>query len=198
MEPSNELKIIMVAPRGIGKTSLLAAMHEEFSKTFERANLQTWTNDTITLQAIEDCKKTLKDIDCRLKKRVVPTQPKENPFLVQGFIFEIGSNGKKFMKLNFTDPSGEYFKSTAETRQKEYINHQLNECDAIVIPIDATALMETKRGKVKDQEIGTWHNEKNDPLRITQLLKEAFSDNNITSPRLIILAPVKSESYVKN
>ncbi|CAD5945887.1 hypothetical protein [Planktothrix agardhii] len=45
---TNELNIIMVAPRMIGKTSLLAAMHEEFDKTFEQANLQTWTDDTRT------------------------------------------------------------------------------------------------------------------------------------------------------
>jgi len=31
---TNELNIIMVAPRMIGKTSILAAMHEEFDKTW--------------------------------------------------------------------------------------------------------------------------------------------------------------------
>jgi DNA-binding transcriptional MerR regulator len=196
MNGSNELKIIMVAPRRIGKTSLLAAMHEEFYKTFEQANIQTWTDDNVSLRAVEECKKTLKNIDCRLKNNVTPTQPKDNPWSDKGFIFEIGSNGQKFMKLKFTDPSGEYFNSTATQEQKEYVKHQLNDCDAIVIPIDATALMQTKLGKVKDQEIGTWHEEKNNPQRITQLIKDAFSNNQVTSPRLIILAPVKSESYM--
>ncbi|QHV01328.1 TRAFAC clade GTPase domain-containing protein [Synechocystis sp. CACIAM 05] len=201
IEVGNELKVIMVAPRNIGKTSLLAAMHEEFPKTFERANLQTWTTDTNTMRAIEECKKVLRNVDCRLKKQVIRTNPEDNPQRVKGFIFEIGSTGKKFMKLDFTDPSGEYFTPDnykLTEVQKNYVAEKLNECDAIVIPIDSTALMETKRGRVKDQEVGAWHEDKNAPSHITQLLKDAFSSGNITSPRLIILAPVKSESYVRN
>ncbi|MBD2730496.1 hypothetical protein H6G96_30315 [Nostoc sp. FACHB-892] len=195
MNETEELKILLVALRGIGKTSLLAAMHEEFNKTFERANLQTWVDDTNTLRAIEECKAILKNIDPRLKKQVTPTQPKENPWNDQGFHFELGSNGKKFMKLRFTDPSGEYFNPHAAPEQKHYIKQQLNHCDAIVIPIDATALMQKKTGRVSHGEIGTWHEEKNNSQRITQLLKDAFS--NVNSPRLIILAPIKCETYTK-
>ena len=195
MNELEELKILMVATRGIGKTSLLAAMHEEFHKTFERANLQTWVDDTNTLRAIEECKSILKNIDPRLKKQVTPTQPKENPWNDQGFQFEIGSSGKKFMKLRFTDPSGEYFNPDAAPEQKDYIKQQLNQCDAIVIPVDATALMQKKTGRVSHGEIGIWHEEKNNFQRITQLLKDAFS--NIDSPRLIILAPIKCETYTR-
>lgn len=195
MNETEELKILMVAPRGIGKTSLLAAMHEEFNKTFERANLQTWMDDTNALRAIEECKAILRNIDPRLKKQVTPTQPKENPWNDQGFHFELGSNGKKFMKLRFTDPSGEYFNPHALPEQKRYIKQQLNQCDAIVIPIDATALMQKKTGRVIHGEIGTWHEEKNSSQRITQLLKDAFS--NVYSPRLVILAPIKCESYTR-
>lgn len=195
MNNAEELKILMVAFRGIGKTSLLAAMHEEFNKTFERANLQTWIDDTNTLRAIEDCKSILKNIDPRLKKQVTPTQPKENPWNDQGFYFEIGSSGKKFLKIRFTDPSGEYFNPDAAPEQKHYIKQQLNKCDALVIPIDATALMQKKTGRVSHGEIGTWHEEKNNSQRITQLLKDAFS--NVQAPRLVIFAPIKCEAYTK-
>ncbi len=192
---NEELKIIMVALRGMGKTSLLAAMHEEFKKTFDRANLDTWVEDNNTLRAIEECKSVLKNIDAKLENKVTPTQPKDNPWNDQGFSFELGSSGKKFMKLRFTDPSGEYFNSDATDEYKQYVKRQLNECDAVVIPIDATALMQKKTGKVNNTEIGTWHEEKNSSQRITQLLKDAYS--NVTSPRLVILAPVKCETYTK-
>ncbi|AFZ03419.1 TRAFAC clade GTPase domain-containing protein [Calothrix sp. PCC 6303] len=195
MNGSEELKIMMVALRGIGKTSLLAAMHEEFNKTFERANLQTWVDDTNSLRAIEECKSILKNIDPRLKKQVTPTQPKENPWNDQGFYFEIGSSGKKFMKLRFTDPSGEYFNPDAAPEQKDYIKQQLNQCDALVIPIDTTALMQKKTGRVSYGELGTWHEEKNNSQRITQLLKDTFS--HVDSPRLVILAPIKCEAYTR-
>ncbi|MFB2935288.1 hypothetical protein ACE1B6_08410 [Aerosakkonemataceae cyanobacterium BLCC-F154] len=193
---NEELKIIMVAPgRGMGKTSLLAAMHEEFDKTFERANLDTWPLEGKTLQLIEECKQVLRNIDPRLKKIVTPTPSREDPWDDEGLLFEIGSSGKKFMRLKFTDPSGEYFRADARPEQKEYVKQQLNECDAVIIPIDATALMEKKTGKVNAHEIGTWHEEKNEPQRITRFLKDAYQ--NVTSPRLVILAPIKCETYMK-
>jgi len=196
MSNEDELNIIMLAIRGTGKTSLLAAMHEEFDKTFERANLQAWTEDSNTLRAIEECKAIFSKIDARLKDQVTPTEIKENPWNDQGFFFEIGSEGKKFIKLRFTDPSGEYFKSAATPTQKEYVREKLNQCDAVVIPIDATALMQNKRGKVSHGEIGIWHEEKNNPQRITQLLKDAYT--NVKLPRLVILAPIKCETYMQN
>jgi GTPase SAR1 family protein len=192
---NDELKIIMVAPRGIGKTSLLAAMHEEFDKTFASANLDTWTIDGNTLIAINECKQALKNIDPRLTKEVVPTPPKEDPWNEEGFMFEIGSGGRKFIRLKFTDPSGEYFRADARAEEKEYVKQQLNECHAVIIPIDATALMEKKTGRVNHTEIGTWHEEKNDPERITGLLKAAYQ--NFTFPRLVIFAPVKCEMYMQ-
>lgn len=191
---TNELNIIMVAPRQIGKTSLLAAMHEEFDKTFERANLQTWTDDS-ALEAITDCKRVLRTIDPKFKKKVKRTQPMIDPWNDEGFIFELGSGGRKFMKLRFTDPSGGYFALDAAQTQKDYVKQQLLKCDAVIIPIDATALMEKKTGRVSYNEVGTWHEGKNDPERITTLLKAAYA--GLSVPRLIILAPVKCETYMR-
>jgi hypothetical protein len=193
--PTNELNIIMVAPRMIGKTSLLAAMHEEFDKTFERANLQTWTDDTRTLQAITEAKRVLRTIDPKLKKMLQRTQPMLDPWDDEGFVFELGSGGRKFMRLRFTDPSGEYFATHSTQIQKNYVKEQLLQCDAVIIPIDATALMEKKTGRVSYNEVGTWHEEKNDPERITTLLKDAYA--GLTVPRLVILAPVKCETYMR-
>ncbi|MCB8777190.1 tropomyosin [Planktothrix agardhii 1032] len=192
---TNELNIIMVAPRQIGKTSLLAAMHEEFHKTFERANLQTWTEDTRTLQAITDCKQVLKTIDPKFQKSVQRTEPELDPWNDEGFVFELGSGGRKFIKLRFTDPSGEYFATNSTQKQKDYVKQQLLQCDAVIIPIDATALMEKKTGRVNYSEVGTWHEEKNDPERIITLLKDAYA--GLTVPRLVILAPVKCETYMR-
>ncbi|CAN1211014.1 Double-GTPase 2 domain-containing protein [Tumidithrix helvetica PCC 7403] len=196
MDISDELNIIMVAPRGVGKTSILAAMHEEFDKTFSSAGLETWTTDSRTLDAVEHCKETLRFIDPRLKdKKVIPTSPQEDPWNDEGFLFEVGNGNKKFMQIRFTDPSGEYFKPTASTSQKDYVKSQLKKCDAIVIPIDSSALMEGKTGRVKNSEIGFCHVEKNDPARITKLFKDAYTE--VQTPRLVILAPVKCETYMR-
>ena len=192
---TNELNIIMVAPRMIGKTSILAAMHEEFDKTFEQANLQTWTDDSKTLQAITECKRVLRTIDPKFEKFVHGNDNLIDPWNDEGFVFELGSGGRKFLKLRFTDPAGEYFNLNATQKQKDYVKQQLLKCDAVIIPIDATALMEKKTGRVNHSEVGTWHEEKNDPERITTLLKSAYA--GLTVPRLIILAPVKCETYMR-
>jgi hypothetical protein len=170
-------------------------MHEEFHKTFERANLQTWTEDTRTLQAITDCKQVLKTIDPKFQKSVQRTEPELDPWNDEGFVFELGSGGRKFIKLRFTDPSGEYFATNSTQKQKDYVKQQLLQCDAVIIPIDATALMEKKTGRVNYSEVGTWHEEKNDPERIITLLKDAYA--GLTVPRLVILAPVKCETYMR-
>ena len=100
MDISDELNIIMVAPRGVGKTSILAAMHEEFDKTFSSAGLETWTTDSSTLDAIERCKEILRFIDPRLKERqTTPTSPQEDPWNDEGFLFEVGNGNKKFMQI---------------------------------------------------------------------------------------------------
>lgn len=191
----NELKVIMLGTSGVGKTSLLAAMHEEFEKTFKQANLQIWPEETKTSLAIDECKLILKNIDPRLEKYVPASIPLDRPWDDEGFRFGIGSGDKKLIRLKFTDPSGEYFKPDAKQEYKQYVEEQLNDCDAVIIPVDATALMETKTGKVKGTEIGTWHKEINEPDRITALLKNAYE--NLQKPRLVILAPVKCESYMR-
>lgn len=197
MSDLQELNIIMVGPRGVGKTSFLAAMHEEFETTFWDAGLNTWTSEeTETRVALEDCKRVLKSIgDYRLQKQVNPTPPKDIPWEDKGLVFEIGSRGKKFMRVRFTDPSGEYFKPKTEDQNKDYVRDKLNECDAVIIPVDSTALMEKKTGKVKASEIGDWHDDKNDPKHITRLLKDAYA--SLSRPRLVIFVPIKCEPYVK-
>jgi hypothetical protein len=197
MSDLQELNIIMVGPRGVGKTSFLAAMHEKFKSTFWDAGLNTWVTDTIPLERIEECKEQLRNMDSRLRRTVDPT-PTDDPKGDKGFLFDLGSRGKKFVRVRFSDYTGEFFEPDEKfhQREKEYIREQLRKCDAVIIPIDSTALMEKKTGKVKHSEIGDWHQEINAPEHITRLLKDAYSI--IPRPRLVIFAPIKCEPYLKN
>ena len=58
---------------------------------------------------------------------------------------------------------------------------------AVLIPIDTPALME--RG-------GNYHEEFNHPTEINDVFKKVYKD--LDSPRLVILAPVKCEKYIKD
>lgn len=196
MSDLQELNIIMVGPRGVGKTSFLAAMHEKFKSTFWDAGLNTWVTDTVTLDRLEDCKTKLRNMDGRLRGEVDPTPP-DDPKGDKGFLFDIGSRGKKFIRVRFSDYSGEFFESTESMRQreKEHVIEQLRQCDAVIIPIDSTALMEGKTEKVGLSQIGEWHQEVNDSEHVTRLLKDAYS--SAPRPRLVIFAPIKCEPYLK-
>lgn len=197
MENIQELKIIVIGRRRVGKTSLLAATYEEFSKTFEQANIFAKADNTRTLNRIENCKNTLKHIDPRLKNytKVNETPSVTNPWGQHDFVFDIGSKERTFLQLKFTDPSGEYFNLDVNKEAKEYVEQELRECDALIIPIDATALMQKKMGMVNSDEIGQWHDEFNAPDHITELIRNAYI--NLKVPRLIILAPIKCETYTQ-
>ena len=63
----------------------------------------------------------------------------------------------------------------------------IRESVAVLIPIDTPPLME--RG-------GKYHEEFNQPTQLNDLFKTIYKD--LDSPRLVILAPVKCEKYMKN
>lgn len=194
-EKIQRLNVIVIGHRQVGKTSLLAAMHEEFHKTFASVGLNTWVDDTMTLDLILDCKEALKNIDKRLKNGPDRTPILEDPWSREGFIFKIGHGGQPFMEVHFHDPSGDYFAPSATERQKEYTRQQLQECDAVLIVTDATALMEKKIGRVKSGEVGPWHEELNSVERITLLLKDAYT--HLAKPRLVLFVPTKCETYMR-
>lgn len=82
------------------------------------------------------------------------------------------------------DYPGEYGINRPE--KQEEVKNFLRESAAIVIPIDAAALME---------QGGKYHETFNQPIQLTDWFKEVFQDWE--TPRLVIFAPVKCEKYIK-
>ncbi|MEA5500445.1 MAG: hypothetical protein WAN66_27005 [Limnoraphis robusta] len=173
------LNITMLGPSGVGKTSLLAAMYDQFE------------NVSKDLQLIPDQdSKSILDMRLNELKSFVGDSIKVRGGISQtgeprSFQFEFGEIGTSpSLKLNFQDYPGEYIEQTDKI---EEVKKFIRDSAAVLIPIDTPALMERD---------GKYHDKFNQPSELNNLFKDLYK--NLDSRRLVILAPVKCEKYMQN
>ncbi|MBR8839278.1 MAG: hypothetical protein DSM106950_36080 [Stigonema ocellatum SAG 48.90 = DSM 106950] len=175
----HELNIMMFGPRYVGKTSLLTAMYYEYEQKIAKTRIQLKPD----LDTAYDLGKKL----AQLKSINDEESGVESTESIRSFIFDLGQKGTKpSLRLHFWDYPGGYVIGKDED-ERNAVKKCLTKSVSVVIAIDTPALMETK---------GKWHHHRNRPLQITNWFKEVYQD--IKSPRLIILAPIKCESYLQN
>ena len=182
-----EFKIALFGPRYVGKTSLLAAMYQQLENGSDPTNIQL-TPDAKTAKVLEKRLAELKNLseDFQARLGVQNTEAAAGPESLRSFIFDLGNKGTQpSMRLHFQDYPGGYVISQ-DSEEQQFVKQLLVESAAVLIVIDAPALMEAK---------GRWHNYKNTPLEITAWFRKVYQ--NIQPPRLVILAPVKCESYMQ-
>ncbi len=183
----HELKVTMLGSTGVGKTSLLTAMYEQFASNIGRTDLQLTPDDessAILQQRLIELKSLLDDFEARGGVRGTAGEPTD----LRSFIFGLGRKGKPpSLQLNFRDYPGGYHLATATPEKRQFVKDLLADCVAVLIAIDAPALMEVQ---------GKWNELINRPQQITDLFKTAYQ--NLESPRLVIFAPVRCEKYMQN
>ncbi|MDJ0903168.1 MAG: 50S ribosome-binding GTPase [Xenococcus sp. MO_188.B8] len=178
-----EYKITVLGPSGVGKTSLLTAMYEKFEDTAGKLQMTIDPNNETSI-IIAECLEKLEYLTRQSNKiRITPGEGirgTDDPF---SFYFDLCQTGKPpSLRLHFQDYPGGWISTTE--RVNEVVNF-VRESVAVLIPIDATAFME--KG-------GRYHKEINQPSRVTDVIKKAYQ--NLDSPRLVILAPIKCETYL--
>lgn len=184
-----ELQITMLGPSGVGKTTLLTAMYEQFESNIGLTDLQL-TPDDESAAILQDRLVELKSlVDVfEAKGGVQGTEAIAGPESLRSFVFGLGKKGKKpSLQLRFRDYPGGYHETKASAEEKQFVQNLVRESVAVLIAIDAPALMEQK---------GKFHEKINRPQQMKDLIKNAYQD--LESPRLVILAPVKCEKYLKN
>lgn len=187
---TKELKITMLGARGVGKTTLLTSMYDQFEATTREANIQ--------LVPEEETKALLQDYLAKLKsiteefmadertKGIPGTAAIGDPNLLPKYIFDLGTRGQKSLRLLFRDYPGGYV-SSKDPAERKFVQNLLTECAAVIIAIDTPAMMELN---------GKWHALRNKPKEIAQLFKTAYG--KLEEPKLVIFAPVKCETYVQD
>ncbi|CAD5949390.1 hypothetical protein NO108_02823 [Planktothrix rubescens] len=179
---SQEIKIAMLGAKGVGKTSLLTAMYDQFENTVGTTNLQL----------IPDLKSS-----ARLQEKLGQLKSLLDDFEATGglqgdtdftsYTFNFGKKGSKpSMSLKFEDYKGGYL-GGKNISDQEKIQDILNKSGILLIVIDTPALIEKK---------GRYHDLINRPQQIKDFIARAFQE--LKEPRLIIFVPIKCETYLKN
>ncbi len=181
--PKADVNVTLFGPGGVGKTSLLAAMYDQFDLAIEKLDLQ--------MRVLPPYHIVLQDHIDELRGLANYFETESYSYGIQGtseprvFSFDLGKRGSlPSLRLNYADCPGYFFTSEAH---HDGIQKLLLGSEAIILTIDAPALME---------ERGRWNELINKPSLITQMLQDAWS--NISSSRLVLLVPVKCEKYVQN
>ncbi|NCJ08598.1 hypothetical protein GS597_19205 [Synechococcales cyanobacterium C] len=181
-----ELKVTMLGSTGVGKTSLLTAMYEQFATNIGKTDLQLTPDDessAILQERLIELKSLLDDFEARGGVQATAGEPTD----LRSFVFGLGRRGKPpSLQLNFRDYPGGYHLAKATPDKRQFIKDLLEECVAVLIAIDAPALMELR---------GKWNELINRPQQITDIFRTAYQD--IESPRLVIFAPVRCEKYMQ-
>ena len=181
---SQEIKIAMLGARAVGKTSLLTAMYDQFENTIGQTNLQLIPDsksNAILQEKLGQLKSLVDEFEAT---GGIPP----DTIGVKSFIFDLGKKGgKPSIRLNFQDYCGDYLNHNAKLSDLEKVQNLINESVIILITIDAPALMEAK---------GQYNDLINKPLQIKNILAKAFQE--LKEPRLVILAPIKCETYLQN
>lgn len=178
-----ELKIAMMGATGVGKTSLLTAVYEQFGKTIGQTDLQLTPDEesnAVLQDRLGELKGLLDDFEA--------TGGLDGDNEPRSYIFDLGKKGAKpSLRLNFQDFPGTWLSRDATPVQRQFVKELLENSVAILIAVDTPALMEAK---------GKWHELQNRPTQIKNLFANVYQD--MKSPRLVIFAPVRCEKYMQN
>jgi GTPase SAR1 family protein len=177
-----KIKVTMLGPSGVGKTSLLAAIYEQYRSTINGTELQIMPDHGSEARLIKRLNE-LKNLETAKFETSGWCRPSTEH---HSYSFELCQRGARaFVELQFQDFPGEWI---THAGHKVNVEGFLRESDAVIIAIDTTALIEQKKGCNLHQEI-------NGVNEITRLFERVY--RNLSSPKLVILAPVRCESYYK-
>ncbi len=176
--------IVMVGPRGVGKTSLLASMYKNLEAEFIETSCDFKCGDGRTATEMHD---RLVELETLCKH---PLQPK-SPGVpgsqdIRKHVFTLAARQKSAsLELRFIDiPGGHYASKTASDEERNNADAFLSESDAAVVAIHTPALMENG---------GEYNDRVNKPWVMYELFKRAFAERK--RPLLVILSPIRYETY---
>lgn len=177
MQREKTLYVTMLGGRGVGKTSLLAAVYSQFENHVRELYLQL-KPDIQTSLALTEKKQELERAN-----ETITTHGIKGSVETRCYSFGLGLPFQKpEMTMYFRDYPGEWV-----SQQPETVIQFIRESDAIWLAIDAAAMMEKK---------GVYHESVNRASLIIDFFKHAFEDLASNEKKLILFVPIKCESYM--
>ena len=179
-------QVLMVGGRRCGKTSILAAMKDNFEEIFKQTGMTMYMGDFDTLDALIQKSNEMKDYFIGINNRMfVPdSNPTEEEKTYSFRINLVGKNSDIIVK--FVDYPGEWM--TAKNHRETLLKH-MKLSRAIIVAIDTPHMME---------EEGRFNEYRNFCRRTGEMLKMALSDKGISwQKKLILFVPLKCERYLE-
>ena len=193
MSETASINISMVGPRGVGKTSLLAAMYkeldDELSKMGCNLSLGAGTTTKAIILRLNELKKAA--TSSGIKVQADEGIPNTGDLITYKFDLDIGDGGAPEVTLRFLDMPGNWY--TGEEGYKK-ADQALGESHVSFLAVDATALMEAP--SKKGGGIGKYHDRFNAPEDIRQAYKRAL--NHFGDDHLVVITLIRAETYVKS
>ncbi|TVU53214.1 MAG: hypothetical protein EA414_13530 [Arthrospira sp. PLM2.Bin9] len=182
------LNVTMLGPGGVGKTSLLAAMYDQFDNVSQDLQLRAEEQSKSELKTRLKELKSMVESSSSIKVKDGVSGTKGKP---RSFKFKFGQTGTApALEINFQDYPGGWLEGD---EHKNKVKDLIRDSVAVLIPINTPPLMEKREGK---DDYGKYHEKFNQPTQLNDLFQTIYED--LDSPRLVILAPVKCEKYMKN
>ncbi|KHG42835.1 MAG: hypothetical protein HEQ20_14940 [Aphanizomenon flos-aquae KM1D3_PB] len=180
-----EFEVLMFGPDYVGKTSLLTSMYYEYDQEINKTSIQI-TPDFDTASTLGERLGELKALNDEFK---LAEELQEGGINSTGkpknFVFNIGRLGETpKLKLTLWDCPGGYL---VKPEGKQFIEEHLTKSVAVLIAVDTPALIEAK---------GEFHVYRNRPIEVKAWFQRIYG--SLDSKRLVIIAPIKCERYMKD
>jgi Cdc6-like AAA superfamily ATPase len=181
----------MVGPRGVGKTSLLAAMYEKLESELKECGCGLSQEAGPTQVAINEQLRRLRTLANSSGLVVKADQGIAGSDKERRYTFHLNVvKGDASTALEFVDLPGDWYIGKGEFKTADEV---LKQSHVSLLAVDATALMEHQSSQTEG--FGKFHKEINDPTSIRQSYKRVFSTN--TNPNhTVILVLIRAETYV--
>lgn len=185
---NGEMCFTMLGRRGVGKTSMLAAMYDTVQRELEDTPLEFGRDNktaAILHEALVQLKQPLEDPNTSLLPEGVGIPGTKAD--MREFSFTLGPPGEEAsVHVKFYDFPGQWLHADGDQTGAQKVEQIVKTASAILVPVDAAPLMERK---------GEYNDRVNAPAIIKTWISNGFRD--LEEPRLVILAPIRCESYLR-
>ncbi|WP_431896738.1 TRAFAC clade GTPase domain-containing protein [Micromonospora haikouensis] len=175
------MDIVMLGPSGVGKTSMLASLYDQFPEVVGESALELTVTDGRTRSDLQQYRVELE----RFARGGPARDPGvNNTKLLRQYLIGLGTAGRRppQMTLRFTDMPGGHL-NRPDHPERRRLDEILPTAGVIFIAIDSPALME--RG-------GTYNTEINQPRNVADFVRDALAG---PGNKLVVLVALKCERY---